>query len=164
MGSVNVSVRPQSLSLSRLRAASRAVTNFMRMSDATPPGPQTSACSTSLILASAAPSDLGRSLTYGAALRVARFGNANEHADWETAHHVFTYANALDQLIKWVGSDSDSDITVVRGVLHGAMGLYLTRYLNVPPARSACSTITGPWCGNATIVQQDRPYVPPRGL
>jgi hypothetical protein len=116
------------------------------------------------ILAGAAPSDLGRSLTYGAALRVARFGNANEHADCETAHHVFTYANALDQLIKRIGSDSDSDITVVRGVLHGAMALYLTRYLNVPPARSACSTITGPWCGNATIVQQDRPYVPLRGL
>src|SRR5580693_3015780 len=112
----------------------------------------------------AVPTDLGRSLAYGAALRVARFGNANEHADWETAHHVFTYANALDQLIKRIGSDSDSEITVVRGVLHGTMALYLTRYLNVPPARSACSTITGPWCGNATIVQQDRPYVPPRGL
>jgi hypothetical protein len=87
------------------------------------------------ILAGAAPSDLGRSLAYGAALRVARFGNANEHADWETAHHVFTYANALDQLIKRIGTDSDSDVTVVRGVLHGAMALYLTRYLNVPPAR-----------------------------
>ena len=87
------------------------------------------------ILAGAAPSDLGRSLAYGAALRVARFGNANEHADWETAHHVFTYANALDQLIKRIGTDSDSDVTIVRGVLHGAMALYLTRYLNVPPAR-----------------------------
>jgi phenylpropionate dioxygenase-like ring-hydroxylating dioxygenase large terminal subunit len=32
------------------------------------------------------PSDLSRSLAYGAALRVARFGNANEHSDWETAH------------------------------------------------------------------------------
>ena len=56
---------------------------------------------------------------------MARFGNANEHADWETAHHVFTYANALDQLIKRIGSDSDSDITVVRGVLQGAMAVYL---------------------------------------
>ena len=45
------------------------------------------------------------------------------------------YANALDQLIKRIGTDSDSDVTVVRGVLHGAMALYLTRYLNVPPAR-----------------------------
>jgi nitrite reductase/ring-hydroxylating ferredoxin subunit len=88
------------------------------------------------ILAGAAPSDLGRSLAYGAALRVARFGNANEHADWETAHHVFTYANALDQTLKRIGAtDSDSDVTAARGVLHGAMALYLTRYLNVPPAR-----------------------------
>jgi hypothetical protein len=87
------------------------------------------------ILAGAAPSDLGRSLAYGAALRVVCFGNANEHADWETAHHVFTYANALDQLLKRIGTDSDSDVTVVRGVLHGAMALYLTCYLNVPPAR-----------------------------
>ena len=47
------------------------------------------------IHAGAAPTDLGQSLAYAAALRVARFGNANEHADWETAHHVFTNANAL---------------------------------------------------------------------
>jgi hypothetical protein len=87
------------------------------------------------ILAGAAPSDLGRSLAYGAALRVVRFGNANEHADWETAHHVFTYANALDQLIRRIGTSSDSNASPVRGLLHGAMALYLTRYLNVPPAR-----------------------------
>jgi nitrite reductase/ring-hydroxylating ferredoxin subunit len=88
------------------------------------------------ILAGATPLDLGRSLAYGAALRVARFGNANEHADWETAHHVFTYANALDQMLKRIGTtDSDSQATAMRGVLHGAMALYLTRYLNVPPAR-----------------------------
>jgi hypothetical protein len=96
------------------------------------------------IVAGAAPSDLGRSLAYGAALRVARFGNANEHADWETAHHVFTYANALDQLIKRIGIDIDSDVTVVRGVLHGAMALYLTRYLNVPPARIPGETTCQP--------------------
>jgi hypothetical protein len=34
-------------------------------------------------------------LAYGVALRVARFGNANEHADWETAHHIFTYTKAV---------------------------------------------------------------------
>ena len=39
--------------------------------------------------------DLGRSLCYAAALRIARFGTANEHGDWETAHHVFTYCNAV---------------------------------------------------------------------
>ena len=88
------------------------------------------------IRAGAAPADLGRSLAYAAALRVARFGNANEHADWETAHHVFTYANALHQMLKRIGTaNTDGPVTAVRGVLHGAMALYLTRYLNVPPAR-----------------------------
>jgi nitrite reductase/ring-hydroxylating ferredoxin subunit len=90
------------------------------------------------IRSGASPSDLSRSLAYGAALRVARFGNANEHSDWETAHHVFTYANAIDQMVRRIEvtkSDIDGDQTVVRGVLHGAMALYLTRYLNVPPAR-----------------------------
>jgi nitrite reductase/ring-hydroxylating ferredoxin subunit len=88
------------------------------------------------IRAGAAPADLSRSLAYAAALRVARFGNANEHADWETAHHVFTYANAVDQMLKRIGTaHPDGHGAAVRGVLHGAMALYLTRYLNVPPAR-----------------------------
>ncbi len=83
----------------------------------------------------AAPSDLGRSLAYGAALRVARFGHANENGDWETAHHVFTHANALYRMLERIGpSAADGDVSAVRGVLHAAMALYLTRYLNVPPA------------------------------
>jgi hypothetical protein len=88
------------------------------------------------IRAGAAPADLSRSLAYAAALRVARFGNANEHSDWETAHHVFTYANAVDQMLKRIGSaNTDGYATAVRSVLDGAMALYLARYLNVPPAR-----------------------------
>src|SRR5262249_17379520 len=39
--------------------------------------------------------DLGRSLSYVAALRVAQFSTANEYSDWETAHHVFTYCYAV---------------------------------------------------------------------
>jgi hypothetical protein len=87
------------------------------------------------IRAGAAPVDLGRSLAYAAALRVARFGNANEHADWESAHHVFTYANAVDRMLTRIGGDTGDDGAAVRAVLHGAMALYLARYLNVPPAR-----------------------------
>ena len=90
----------------------------------------------SAIRAGAALPDLGRSLAYAAALRVARFGNANEHADWETAHHVFTYANAVHQMLQRIAAaKTDAHVAAVRGVLHGAMALYLTRYLNVPPAR-----------------------------
>ncbi|MFP3643977.1 Rieske (2Fe-2S) protein [Paraburkholderia sp. SIMBA_054] len=87
------------------------------------------------IRAGAAPADLGRSLAYGAALRVARFGNANEHADWETAHHVFTHANAVQQLLRRIGNEGiDGYVAAVRAIMHGAMALYLARYLNVPPA------------------------------
>jgi nitrite reductase/ring-hydroxylating ferredoxin subunit len=82
--------------------------------------------------AGAAPADLGRSLAYAAALRLAR--NANEHSDWETAHHVFTFSNALHQMLKRIET-VENDVTTLRGILHGAMALYLTRYLNVPPAR-----------------------------
>ncbi len=84
----------------------------------------------------ASPADLGRSLAYAAALRVARFGTTNEHSDWETAHHVFTYANAVHQALKRIGSeaaDPGVPVEAVRGLLHGAMALYLARYLNVPP-------------------------------
>jgi nitrite reductase/ring-hydroxylating ferredoxin subunit len=90
----------------------------------------------SAVRGGAVPVDLGQSLAYGAALRVARFGNANEHADWETAHHVFTYANALHRMLIRIGTcNAGRPVAAARGVLHGAMALYLTRYLNVPPAR-----------------------------
>src|SRR5271166_6541743 len=84
--------------------------------------------------------DLGRSLSYAAALRIARFGTANEHGDWETAHHVFTYCNAVRQGLKRIGSAADlaaESVEPARAILHGAMAIYLIRYLNVPPARLA---------------------------
>ena len=90
------------------------------------------------VRAGASPADLGRSLAYAAALRVARFGTANEHADWETALHIFTYANAIHQALKRTGAGAlqqNGGIDAARGVLHGAMAVYLARYLNVPPAR-----------------------------
>ena len=85
----------------------------------------------------ASPADVGRALAYAAALRVAQFGTANEHSDWETAHHVFTYTNAVHQALKRIGGGAThplGPVEAVRGLLHGAMALYLARYLNVPPA------------------------------
>jgi hypothetical protein len=39
-------------------------------------------------------------------------------------------------MLKRIGTPkTDGQVAAVRGVLHGAMALYLTRYLNVPPAR-----------------------------
>ena len=82
--------------------------------------------------------DLGRALAYAAALRLARFGTANEHSDWNSAHHSFTYCNGLHQLLKRIEADGDAARDraweSLRGVYHGAMALYVNRYLNVPPA------------------------------
>jgi nitrite reductase/ring-hydroxylating ferredoxin subunit len=82
----------------------------------------------------ASPADLGRALAYAAALRVARFGTANEHSDWETAHHVFTFSNAVHQALNRIDVTIPEPVEAVRALLHGAMALYLARYLNVPPA------------------------------
>ena len=79
--------------------------------------------------------DLGRALAYAAALRVARFAPSNEHGDWETAHHVFSYANAVHQALKRLPPAVGRRQEVLRAVFHGAMAVYLARYLNVPPAR-----------------------------
>ena len=65
---------------------------------------------------------------------LARFATANEHADWETAHHVFTYCNAVHQGLKRIASDphlAAKSVESTRAVLYGAIAIYLTR-LNVP--------------------------------
>ena len=89
------------------------------------------------VLAGASPADLGRSLAYAAALRVARFGTANEHADWETALHVFTYANAIHQSLKRTEADDTSRIAVSPRPVEFFTEPWrsILPVLNVPPAR-----------------------------
>jgi nitrite reductase/ring-hydroxylating ferredoxin subunit len=82
------------------------------------------------VRAGARPQQLTKALAYAAALRIARFGKANEFADWITALHTFTYCNALHQAVRRCPSRA-----VLRGALHGAMSVYLDRFLNVPPVR-----------------------------
>ncbi len=92
----------------------------------------------SAIVSGAHPADLSRALAYASALRITRFGSANEFGDWITALHTFTYCNALHQLFKRLYPNAESPIldpTPLRGVFHGAMSVYLDRFLNVPPAR-----------------------------
>jgi nitrite reductase/ring-hydroxylating ferredoxin subunit len=82
------------------------------------------------ICSGAQAAQLSRSLAYAAALRLAHFSTANEVGDWITPLHTFTYCNAVHQAIERCPTPE-----VVRGVLHGAMSVYLDRFLNVPPAR-----------------------------
>jgi nitrite reductase/ring-hydroxylating ferredoxin subunit len=81
------------------------------------------------IRAGASPEQTAKVLAYAAAWRIARFGTANEFGDWVTALHTFTYCNALHQAIKRCPSAE-----LLRGVFHGAVSVYLDRFLNVPAA------------------------------
>ncbi|MEH2359875.1 Rieske (2Fe-2S) protein [Nostoc sp.] len=69
-------------------------------------------------------------VTYTAALRVARFHTNNDFGDWNSAHHPFTFANAVNQGLRRVPT-----VELLRGVFDAAMSVYLNRFLNVPPAR-----------------------------
>lgn len=71
-----------------------------------------------------------RAISYAAAVRIARFHTSNEFADWITVLHTFTYANALHQAAKRAPSAE-----LARGAFHGAMRIYLDRFLNMPAAR-----------------------------
>jgi nitrite reductase/ring-hydroxylating ferredoxin subunit len=73
---------------------------------------------------------LGRALAYAAALRISRFHVQNDFGDWDTVHHAFTAANALHQALLRNPSPD-----LYRGLVHGALRVYLDRFLNVPAAR-----------------------------
>ena len=83
----------------------------------------------------ATPEQLGRALAFAAGLRITRFHVQNDHGDWDVVHHGFTAANALHQCL--VRSPSPE---LLRGVVHGALKVYLDRFLNVPAARLPAST------------------------
>lgn len=76
------------------------------------------------------PEQLGRAVAFAAALRITRFHTQNDFGDWNTVHHAFTAANAVHQALRRAPSRE-----LLRGTLHGALRVYLDRFLNVPAAR-----------------------------
>ncbi|GKZ15865.1 Rieske (2Fe-2S) protein [Haladaptatus sp. T7] len=72
--------------------------------------------------------ELARVVTFAAARRVAHFGTSNEFRDWNTVHHTYTYANAVNGLSRRTDAPE-----VYRGVFDAAMNVYLDRFLNTPP-------------------------------
>jgi nitrite reductase/ring-hydroxylating ferredoxin subunit len=83
------------------------------------------------VRAGATGEELGRALAYAAALRITRFHLNNDPGDWNSVHHAFTYANALHHCLVRQGATPE----LLRGVVHGALRVYLDRFLNVPAAR-----------------------------
>jgi nitrite reductase/ring-hydroxylating ferredoxin subunit len=73
---------------------------------------------------------LGRAVAFAAALRITRFHVQNDHRDWDVVHHGFTAANAVHQLLARY-----PNVESLRAVVHGALKVFLDRFLNVPAAR-----------------------------
>src|SRR5256885_4140899 len=73
---------------------------------------------------------LAGTVSYAAALRIARFPTSNEFGDWDTALHTFTFASAVQQGLRRAPSPE-----LLRGVFDAAMSVYLDRFLNVPAVR-----------------------------
>ena len=73
--------------------------------------------------------ELSATVAYAASSRLVHFHTSNEVGDWNTVHHTFTYANAVDQAIRRAPSRY-----LARAIFDGAMSVYLDRFLNVPKA------------------------------
>ena len=71
--------------------------------------------------------ELSATVAYAAIIRLMHFHTSNEVSDWNTVHHTFTYANAVDQAVRRAPSKY-----LARAIFDGAMSVYLDRFLNVP--------------------------------
>jgi hypothetical protein len=79
------------------------------------------------------------------------FHVSNEFGDWDTVHHTFTYANAVDQALRRAPSPE-----LARGVLDAAMSVYLERFLNVPKQRLPVARADGVPPASALLEEFDR--------
>lgn len=65
-----------------------------------------------------------------AAERIVRFHMQNEFSDWITVLHTFTHAHAVHESLR-----RSTTPEAARAVFHGAMSVYLDRFLNIPSAK-----------------------------
>ncbi|MFB6285836.1 MAG: Rieske (2Fe-2S) protein [Candidatus Bipolaricaulia bacterium] len=89
--------------------------------------------------AGATEAGLAKEIACAAARRIAQFPTSNEFADWDTALHTFTYANAVHQGLRRTPSRE-----LLRGAFDAAMSVYLDRFLNMPPAKLPSTTDVEP--------------------
>ncbi|MFD1409088.1 Rieske (2Fe-2S) protein [Kroppenstedtia eburnea] len=76
------------------------------------------------------PVRLARLVALAAAKRIEGFHVQNDFSDWITVLHTFTHAHAVHQSL-----DRSFSVELLRGVYHGAMSVYLDRFLNIPRAK-----------------------------
>jgi nitrite reductase/ring-hydroxylating ferredoxin subunit len=94
-----------------------------------------------LLISGTAAAQLAQIVALAAAERIVRFHTQNDFRDWIAVLHTFTYAHAVHERLL----QSDEPL-LQRAIFHGAVSVYLDRFLNVPtaarpkPSGSAAST------------------------
>lgn len=76
------------------------------------------------------PVRIAQLVSLAAAERIARFHTQNDFNDWITVLHTFTHAHAVHQSLR-----RSTTVELTRALFHGAMSVYLDRFLNMPAAR-----------------------------
>jgi hypothetical protein len=82
------------------------------------------------IKAGVSPVRLAQLVSLAAAERIVRFHVQNDFGDWITVLHTFTHAHAVHESLR-----RSTTVELTRAVFHGAMSVYLDRFLNTPSAR-----------------------------
>lgn len=77
------------------------------------------------------PVEITQHLALAAAWRLARFPESNDIDDWFGPMHTFSFCNALHQVL----ARGEAGVGVLRGIYHGAMSIYVDRFLNIPHAQ-----------------------------
>ncbi len=72
---------------------------------------------------------IAKQVCYTAAMRLVRFPESNDIADWFNPVHTFNFSNAVYQSLKR-GVTPDT----VKAIFHAAMATYKDRFLNIPEA------------------------------
>ncbi|MBM7566368.1 Rieske (2Fe-2S) protein [Paenibacillus sacheonensis] len=102
---------------------------------------QTIALLRDLLVAGTAPARLAQLVALAAAERIVRFHTQNDFGDWVAVLHTFTYAHAVHERLL----QSDEPL-LQRAIFHGAVAVYLDRFLNVPSAaRPKPSAVSSPF-------------------
>jgi nitrite reductase/ring-hydroxylating ferredoxin subunit len=81
--------------------------------------------------------EVAGTVSYAAALRMARFHLSNEYTDWDTTLHTFSFAHAVHLAVRRVTAEdttAPAASELLRGAFDAAMSLYLDRFLNIPAA------------------------------
>ncbi len=75
------------------------------------------------------PAHLAQLVALAAAERIVRFHTQNDFGDWISVLHTFTYTHAVHERLR-----RSTHPLLIRAIYHGAISIYLERFLNIPAA------------------------------